>query len=224
MTKELRTPLGKLVESFKVLATNKDVVKDTHGNISARTDKNEMYIKASGVPYEDCTQDSLVRVNWGDYNEVVDSSHDMKPSVDYPHHRIIYQEFWKIGGICHTHSPYATAFAIAGRDIKCCSTEQADYFGGDIPCLMYQDLHSWSGGVVSFLKKNMNKAVLLERHGVLTFAEDALEATRLAIEVENIAQKNMLALQLGSWRVQRMHDVEIVGWNLRYNTVYGQDK
>lgn len=108
------------------------LVIQTWGNVSGvdRASGN-MVIKPSGVPYDEMRPEHMVVVSLGS-GSVVEG--DLRPSSDTPTHRILYQEFEGIGGVVHTHSLYATAWAQALRDLPALGTTHADYFHGSVPC------------------------------------------------------------------------------------------
>ena len=120
----------------KVCKANLDLVKHglvlfTWGNVSAiDREKGLVVIKPSGLQYDGMTEDDMVIVDL-DGNVV---SGTLKPSSDTPTHLELYKAFPEIGGIVHTHSTYATAFAQSGRAIPAYGTTHADYFHGDVPC------------------------------------------------------------------------------------------
>jgi L-ribulose-5-phosphate 4-epimerase len=215
--------LGELLVALRMMGKRQDIIRDTHGNASVRLEDGRGFaIKPSGMAYGeiDRTHLSIVDID-GKYVS------GLKPSVDLPHHLRIYRNNPKINAICHTHSPYATAFALAEESIHCYSTEQADYFGGVIECLPYRDLDEW-GGIVSAALSGptegslfTKRAVLLTNHGTLTFADDAIEAVELAIALENVAQKTAIARQINPLAAPRPYD-EIQKWRTRYVTKYGQ--
>lgn len=121
----------------KVFEANLDLVKNglvlfTWGNVSGIDRKRGLVvIKPSGVSYAQMKPDYMVVVDL-ETGQVVEG--DMNPSSDTPTHLVLYRSFPNIGGIVHTHSTYATAFAQAGRDIPNIGTTHADYFYRDIPC------------------------------------------------------------------------------------------
>ena len=107
------------------------LVTHTWGNASGiDRDRGVVVIKPSGVPYETMTEEDMVLV---DLDGKVMGGH-LKPSSDTPAHLALYKAFPEIGGIVHTHSTYATAWAQAGLDIPCLGTTHADYFRGPVPC------------------------------------------------------------------------------------------
>lgn len=207
---------GRLYSALQLMSSNERLIRDTHGNVSLfDRAQGHVYIKPSGVPYGDIEIDDVCVV---DDSTLRQYSSRRRPSVDLPHHISIYHRHPWIRAICHTHSPYVVAHAIAGRDIRCLSTEQADYFGGPVNVLPYADLNDW-GDQVSV--SGSTRAVLLERHGALTFAADPVEAVKLAVALENVAEKNYLAWVLGG-QVEPLPDRSIDQWHRRYRDGYGQ--
>lgn len=198
-----------------------NAIQDTHGNVSGRDEEGNVWIKPSGVPYNQIRAENIAGITPLKNGSTIQFHGDMKPSVDTVHHIEIYRNFPHIKAICHTHSPHVVAFAIRRQDIKCTTTEQADYFGGPIRCFPYSDLNNWGADLDSL---EGEKAVILANHGSLTFAEDPVEAVKLAIMLENIARKNILAGMLDvpeSWRYPLPPD-EVQAWHERYQNVYGQ--
>jgi len=216
-----------VLNAIHKMAKMQGVVQDTHGNVSMR-DGNNVWIKPSGVPYEQVgindicgvTLDGAHIIEVGNVKpkdiEAEMKKKRLKPSVDASHHIDIYDNHEWVGAICHTHSPYAVAFAACGMDVDCYITEHADYFGGTIRCLPYADLNNW-GDKVSF--GSGERAVLLERHGVLTFGDLATEAVNLAVAVENVAKKNYIIRSLNK-NLPEFHDAD--KWHRRYMNDYGQ--
>ncbi|MHB8407884.1 MAG: class II aldolase/adducin family protein [Acidiferrobacterales bacterium] len=215
--------------AIKLMAAREDVLQDTHGNVSMRLYDGHhdaffntyMWIKPSGVPYNDISAEDLVLMRRkGDPGSADEILHGhRKPSVDAVHHLTIYQNNPHIGAICHTHSPHVVAFAISELPIPCVSTEQADYFGGPIRCLPYADLNEW-GKTVKV--EQAERAVLLGHHGLLTFAGSAYEAVNLAIQLENLARKQFIAQTLLQRNLPVLPKEEVDKWHERYMTKYGQ--
>lgn len=212
-----------LCDALHMMGKMADVIRDTHGNLSVVDRRDDvMWIKPSGVPYADISRPDVCGITIA--NGVLLSSHySLKPSVDTPHHLSIYRRHPWIGAICHTHSPYVVAHAVAMSRIECVTTEHADYFGESVPVLQYRDLDSWGDHVV--LDRH-RRAVVLGSHGALTFADDPMTAVQLAVALENIAQKNALAANLamcgGGRRFSEMNPAEIDKWHSRYTKKYGQ--
>lgn len=210
-----------LTDALHLLAKSKDVIRDTHGNLSLRTPFDTCQIKPSGVEYDQITPEMICEVQIEDGGILGQT--DWKPSVDLQHHLEIYRNNPWVGVICHTHSPYATAMAaIQWSEMPCYTTEQADYFGGPIRILVYRDLHSWGSAVKL---KDGERAVLLEHHGVLTFGKTPIEAVKLAVALENVAQKNCIAISIrppGIKHITSLAPDEIKKWHDRYINEYGQ--
>lgn len=216
MNAELDAAWNKMREAFKLMAKRNDVLQDTHGNLSVKVG-DDILIKPSGVPYDQITEMCHLKILTNGALANV-RNNGLKPSVDLIHHVAIYRDNPDVSSICHTHSPYAVAFAIVGDALECMCTEHADYFGGPIYCSTYRDLDSWGAGLA---RDPGTKAVLLQHHGALTFADDPMRAVNLAIQLENVARKNFLARQLRA-STAPMARKEIKKWHERYNNVYGQ--
>lgn len=209
-----------LLESLQMMASRNDVIRDTHGNVSCLDySKRILYIKPSGMEYSQITLDDICEIDYLTGKPI--GKLKRKPSVDLEHHMEIYSNNPWVTAICHTHSPYAVAHAVSCAEVPCLTTEQADYFGGDIPVLPYADLHSWGKKV---LLEQEWSAVLLAHHGALTFSDDPTSAVKLAIALEEICLKNYLAQTLYSipHNVKQLNRKEIQAWRDRYENVYGQ--
>lgn len=198
-----------------------DVVDDNHGNVSARIG-DAVWIKPSGMPYREITVEDLVVSSLD--GKIVTSNAGRKPSVDLVNHLAIYRRHPEIGAICHTHSPYVVAFAAQGWGITCYTTEQADRFGGHISCNDFvKDPDGWGDEVRFDGRRDCSrKAALLQNHGGLTFADDPVEAVKLAEHLENIAKKTHLAITLFPVGTNELSGKDIKTWHERYNTKYGQ--
>ncbi|MHA2045885.1 MAG: class II aldolase/adducin family protein [Candidatus Thorarchaeota archaeon] len=218
----MQDPRKDVLDALALMGRSVNITQDTHGNVSCRDDVGNIYIKPSGVPYDKITDKRDVAVV-----DVEDKQVDgrLKPSVDTIHHAAIYGRWHNIKAICHTHSPYATAYAYNSKIIRCIGTEQADFFGDDIYVMGYSDLTCWGEETAKYLHYGV-KATLLSRHGVLTFGETAVEAVKLAICLENVARKNFLAEQLfdidSRRELKSLHSIEVKKWFTRYNNSYGQ--
>lgn len=143
-----------------------------------------------------------------------------KPSVDLPHHLYLYQHRPEIGGIVHTHSNYATAFALLGRPIPAYLTAIADEFGGEIPCAAYVD--NAGDHIGEAVVKSMGKApaVLLAHHGAFAFGPTPTAALKAAVMLEDVAKTCHLALLLG--KPEPLPAEEVEKWYDRYHSTYGQ--
>jgi L-ribulose-5-phosphate 4-epimerase len=206
---------------LKMMAQLNSVIKDTHGNLSVRYDEKTVYIKPSGMQYDQIGYWDLC---WGNVDGSEWQKNKRKPSVDLKHHLSIYRRHPWIKAICHTHSPYAAAFAAAKLALPCYTTEQADYFGGDVLLVPFADYDEW-GDMVEIVEGE--RAVLLESHGVLTFGSTPIEAVNLAAALESCAEKNFLVRMLNS-TLQNPCDVLPAAvrtrWHKRYLESYGQDR
>ncbi len=191
----------------------------TSGNLSARApDPDLMVIKPSGVPYAALTPDDLVLCDLD--GTVVEG--ELQPSSDAATHGHIYRRLEHVGGICHTHSPYATAWAVRGEPIPCVMTAMADEFGGDIPvgpfALVGDD--GIGRGVVATLAGHRSPAVLMRAHGVFALGDDARAAVKAAVMCEDAARIVHAARTLGP--VRPLDPESIDALYHRYQDVYGQ--
>lgn len=145
------------------------------------------------------------------------------PSVDLPDHLYIYNHCPDIGGVIHTHSNYATSFALLGKSIPVYLTAIADEFGEEIPCISYVDNKADHIGkaIVKYRGKRA-PAVLLAHHGTFTFGPTPRAALKAAVMLEDIAKTCHLATLLG--KPKPLPPVEIEKWWDRYHTTYGQPK
>lgn len=185
-----------------------------------------MLIKPSGMDYDRLRPEDLAIVRLADglrppVSSVPDgilASH--RPSVDAPHHRLLYLRDKGLGGIVHTHSNHATAWAALEESIPCALTAVADEFGGEIPCAPYVDNEGESIADAILRFRGRGPAVLLGRHGVFTFDRDPMRAFKAAVMVEDVARTLWLARQMGALRPLPPEEVE--KWWTRYHTSYGQ--
>jgi L-ribulose-5-phosphate 4-epimerase len=159
----------------------------------------------------------LVAVNLSD-GSVIDS--DLRPSVDLPHHLFLYRNDPEIGGVIHTHSNHATAFAAVGQPIPCALTSIADEFGGEIPCTPYVDNEDEHIGEAILQYRKRAPAILLGNHGVFAWGANVRSALKAAVMVEDVAKTLLLARQLGN--PQPIPPEEAEKWYDRYHNRYGQ--
>jgi len=199
--------------------TRNGLVAWTQGNISERVpDSQLLVIKPSGVSYAELTPESMVVVDLD--GNVVDG--DLSPSSDTATHAYVYRELDWVGGVVHTHSPYATAWAARCEPIPCVLTAIADEFGGDIPLGPFARIggEEIGRGIVETLGDSRSRAVLMRSHGVFTIGADAREAVKTAIMCEDAARAVLLARQLGE--LSRLEQDDIDALHDRYQNVYGQ--
>lgn len=199
--------------------TRYGLVSWTAGNISARVPGHDLaVIKPSGVSYDDLGPEQMVVVDLD--GELVDG--DRAPSSDTAAHVYVYRHLPEIGGVVHTHSPYATAWAARREPIPCTLTMIADQFGGDVPvgpfALIGDD--SIGRGIVETLRGSRSPAVLMAQHGPFTIGPDARAAVKAAVMLEDVARTVHLARQLGE--VRRLDQSDIDRLYDRYTNVYGQ--
>ncbi|OLV17237.1 L-ribulose-5-phosphate 4-epimerase [Deinococcus marmoris] len=196
----------------------------TSGNISARLDGG-LLIKPSGVTFAELTPESMVVT---DLNAQVIEG-DLSPSSDTATHAYVYRQMPEVGGIVHTHSPYATAWAATGQEIPCVLTAMADEFGGPVPCGGFAPIGGEEIGaeVVRVLKGHRSPAIILQSHGVFTIGKTPLAALKAAVMVEDVARTVFLAYQLAAARgveVQTISPADIDRLHHRYTHVYGQQQ
>lgn len=200
----------------QVFRANLDLVKHglvtfTWGNVSGIDREQGLWaIKPSGVPYETMTAEDMVvldlegRVVEGDY----------KPSSDTPTHLALYQAFEEIGGIVHTHSSTATAWAQAGRSIPALGTTHADYFFGDIPCaraLTDEEINgAYEANTGKVIIETLGETpplsipgMLVREHAPFAWGKDANNAVHNAVVIEEVANMALktLAINPGVERV-----------------------
>ena len=177
----------------KVCAANKELAKQrlvilTIGNVSGRDRRKEyVVIKPEGVSYEEMTPADMVVTDLN--GEVVEGIH--KPSGYIHAHCFVYKHRKDVGGIAHTHSPYATSYAVQGKPIPALLIPHTANFGGDIPITQKYDMeHKYGIGsaLIKAMKNKNEKAVILDRHGIFTFGNDAADAVKYAAILEDLAK------------------------------------
>jgi L-ribulose-5-phosphate 4-epimerase len=199
--------------------TRNGLVIWTAGNVSARVPGRDlMVIKPSGVSYDELSGRNMVVTDL--HGELVDG--ELAPSSDTAAHAYVYRHMPEVGGVVHTHSTYATAWAARGEPIPCVLTMIADEFGGEIPvgpfALIGDD--SIGRGIVETLRTSRSPAVLMRNHGPFTVGKDARAAVKAAVMVEDVARTVHIAHQLGELPALRREDIDRL--HHRYQNVYGQ--
>lgn len=209
--------------------TRYELVVWTAGNVSARVPGHDlMVIKPSGVSYDDLTPESMVVTDLfgtpvnGDPAEGEWGNPALAPSSDTAAHAYVYRHMPEVGGVVHTHSTYATAWAARGEAIPCVLTMMSDEFGGSIPvgpfALIGDD--SIGQGIVETLKDSHSPAVLMQNHGPFTIGKDAKSAVKAAVMCEEVARTVHISRQLGE--PLPIDEAAIESLYARYQNVYGQ--
>ena len=178
-----------------------------------------LVIKPSGVDYETLTPEMLVEVDVAT-GEVV--SGELSPSVDLPHHLMLYRNMDDIGGIIHTHSNYASSFAAVHSNIPLCLTAIADEFGEEIPCAPFAECDEDSLGRSILQHRGKAPAILLANHGVFAWGATPQAALKAAVMTEDVAKTVFLAKQLGEPRILSLESA--AKYHDRYQNRYGQRK
>ncbi len=191
----------------------------TAGNVSGRVPGHDlMVIKPSGVSYDELTPESMIVCDLE--GNVVEGL--LSPSSDTAAHAYVYRHMPEVGGVVHTHSTYASAWAARGEPVPCVLTAMADEFGGEIPvgpfALIGDD--SIGQGIVETLSGHRSAAVLMRSHGVFTIGKDARAAVKAAVMCEDVARSVHIARQLGE--PLPIADADIDRLYDRYQNVYGQ--
>jgi len=191
----------------------------TAGNVSERVPGANLFvIKPSGVSYEELSPESMVVCDLD--GTLVDGTR--APSSDTAAHAYVYRHLPEVGGVVHTHSTYATAWAVRGEPVPCVLTMMADEFGGEIPigpfALIGDD--SIGRGIVETLRESRSPAVLMRNHGPFTVGRDARAAVKAAVMCEEVARTVHIARQLGEPLAIDQQDIDAL--YARYQNVYGQ--
>lgn len=228
--------LKKKVYEANMELPRRNLVTYTWGNVSGiDREKGLFVIKPSGVEYDELRPEDLVVMDLMG-NKV---EGDMNPSSDTKTHMVLYRAFPQLGGIVHTHSPYAVAWAQAGRDIPAYGTTHADYFYGAIPCARHltqeeldEDYELNTGNIIveEFKARGIDPvavpAVICHSHGPFTWGKDAAQAVYHAVVLEEVAKMAILTRQVdpsalpAPQRIQDKHYMRKHG----PNAYYGQAK
>ncbi len=224
--------LGKLkkqVLEANLEIKNKDLILYTWGNVSGiDRDKSLIVIKPSGVPYQELTVDKMVIVNLK--GKLIEG--ELRPSSDTTTHLFLYNNFSNIKGVVHTHSPWATSWAQAKKNIPCYGTTHADHFYQDIPCTrvmsdaeINNNYETNTGKVIleEFTNKNRDyhytPGVLVAGHGPFTWGEDVEKAVYNSVVLEEIAKIAFQTCQLND-KVSKVSDTLL---NKHFFRKHGKD-
>jgi L-ribulose-5-phosphate 4-epimerase len=195
----------------------------TGGNVSARVPGTDLFvIKPSGVPYDKLDPESMIVCDLDGQVVPGTAGSQRSPSSDTAAHAYVYRHMPDVGGVVHTHSTYAVAWAALGEEIPCVTTGMADEFGGPIPlgpfALIGDD--SIGRGIVETLRGHRSRAVLMRSHGPFTIGVTARDAVKAAVLAEDAARTAHAARQVGTLvplpqeAIDHLYD--------RYQNVYGQ--
>ena len=191
----------------------------TGGNVSERVPGADlMVIKPSGLHYDQLTPEAMVVCDLS--GAVVEG--DLAPSSDTASHAYVYRHLPHVGGVTHTHSTYAVAWAARGEAVPCVLTAMADEFGGPIPMAPFALIGTDAIGelVVEALRGSKSPAVLVQNHGPFTVGVDARSAVKAAVMCEDVCKAVHIARQLGE--PIPIADADIASLHHRYQHVYGQ--
>ena len=195
--------LKKRVFEQNIALVKHGLVVLTWGNVSAKDEESGLVvIKPSGVPYDTMHPEDMVVVDLD--GNVVEGKY--RPSSDLPTHLYLYREYPTLGGVVHTHSAYATAFAQSGREIVAYGTTHADAFYGNVPCTRaltngeIDEAYEWNTGKViaeTVTDADAIPAVLVKNHGVFTWGKTPEKAVENAVTLEEVAKMALFTEQLG---------------------------
>lgn len=205
-----------------------ELVVWTAGNVSERVAATDpavpglMVIKPSGVSYDKLAAENMV-VCTLDGEKIDDGTPaSLVPSSDTAAHAYVYAHMEEVGGVVHTHSTYATAWAARGEEIPCVLTMMGDEFGGPVPVGPFAIIgdDSIGRGIVETLEGHRSPAVLMQNHGPFTIGKDARAAVKAAVMVEEVARTVHISRQLGEpLPIAQEHIDSLYD---RYQNVYGQ--
>jgi L-ribulose-5-phosphate 4-epimerase len=220
----------------EAVAATRQVVADLHaelprnglvvwtaGNVSQRVPGTDLFvIKPSGVSYDELSPDVMVVCEL-DGTKIDDGTPArLQPSSDTAAHAYVYRHMPEVGGVVHTHSTFATAWAAVGEPIPCVLTMMADEFGGPVPVGPFAIIgdDSIGRGIVETLRTSRSPAVLMRNHGPFTVGKDGRAAVKAAVMCEEVARTVYHARQMGEPHpIAQAHIDQLYE---RYQNVYGQ--
>lgn len=209
--------LRERVCTLNMMLPEENLVVWTGGNVSGIIrEKGHVIIKPSGVLFKDLTPESMVVIDME--GNVVDG--DMKPSVDSSIHLYLYKKRPDLGGICHTHSPYATSFSLLGESIPAALTPLAHLTGGEIPCTRYAQAGFVDTGEAILEVDKNGFGAIVQRHGVFSYGKSPEFALKVAAHIEEAAKTIHFAKSRG--KVTSLPDEEVKRCFEFYGSNYGQ--
>ena len=203
--------------------TRYGLVAWTGGNVSGRVPGADLFvIKPSGVDYANLAPDNMILCDLDGGVIPGSSGSERSPSSDTAAHAYVYRHMPGVGGVVHTHSAYATAWAARGEAIPCVITAMADEFGGPVPIGTFAIIgdDTIGRGIVETLTGHRSRAILMQNHGPFTIGKDARDAVKAAVMVEDVARTVHLARQGGE--LIPIPQAAIDSLFNRYQNVYGQ--
>lgn len=228
--------LKKTVYEANMELPRRQLVTYTWGNVSGiDREKGLVVIKPSGVDYENLSPENMVVVDLN--GNTVEG--DYRPSSDTKTHVELYRAFPDLGGIVHTHSPYAVGWAQAGKDIPCYGTTHADYFYGPVPCTrnlteeeVEEDYEGNTGKVIvaAFTERKLNPVwvpgVICRNHGPFTWGKNPAQAVYHAVVLEEVAKMALFTVQLDAQAAEAPKHVVNKHFMRKHgpNAYYGQKK
>ncbi|MFD5863376.1 L-ribulose-5-phosphate 4-epimerase [Agromyces sp. NPDC127015] len=195
----------------------------TGGNVSGRVPGADLFvIKPSGVAYDELSPENMILCNLD--GEIVPGTpgSDRSPSSDTAAHAYVYRNMPDVGGVVHTHSTFAVAWAARGEEIPCVITAMADEFGGPVPVGPFAIIgdDSIGRGIVETLTGHRSRAVLMQNHGPFTIGSDAKDAVKAAVMLEDVARTVHHAREAGPLVPLPQESIDRLF--ARYQHVYGQ--
>jgi len=200
----------------------------TGGNVSGRVRLSDdgsgdlFVIKPSGVSYDDLAPENMILCDLDGVVIPGTAGSDRAPSSDTAAHAYVYRHMPEVGGVVHTHSTYAVAWAARGEEIPCVITAMADEFGGPIPVGPFAIIgdDSIGRGIVETLRGHRSRAVLMQNHGPFTIGVNAADAVKAAVMVEDVARTVHHAREAGPLIPLAQEAIDRLF--ARYQNVYGQ--
>jgi L-ribulose-5-phosphate 4-epimerase len=195
----------------------------TGGNVSGRVPGADLFvIKPSGVSYDELAAENMILCDLDGIVVPGTPGSDRSPSSDTAAHAYVYRHMPEVGGVVHTHSTYAVAWAARGEEIPCVITAMADEFGGPIPVGPFAIIgdDSIGRGIVETLTGHRSRAVLMQNHGPFTIGVSAKDAVKAAVMVEDVARTVHIAREAGPLIPIPQDAIDSLYG--RYQNVYGQ--